>query len=136
MKAILDLSIHYGEGPIQIHELARRTDTPIKFLEQVLLDLKRAGFVESRRGKEGGYLLARPPAKITVGEVIRYVDGPVEPIACLADGYSSCADVHRCVLKDIWQEVAVATSRIIDGYHFEMLAQRYKQKQEVLEYVI
>ncbi|MDD5450014.1 MAG: Rrf2 family transcriptional regulator, partial [Candidatus Omnitrophica bacterium] len=83
LKAILDLSVNYGKGVITIHDLAKRADVPIKFLEQVLLDLKRGGFVESRRGKSGGYLLSKPPANITAGDIIRFIDGPIEPIACL-----------------------------------------------------
>src|SRR3990167_5256678 len=92
LKAILDLALHYGTNLITIHELAQRTDTPLKFLEQVLLDLKRGGFVESRRGKVGGYLLARPPAQIRVGDVVRFIDGPIEPIACVEKGYAGCKD--------------------------------------------
>ncbi|MCX5713172.1 MAG: Rrf2 family transcriptional regulator [Candidatus Omnitrophica bacterium] len=63
VKTILDLSVHYGNSPANIADLAERSDIPIKFLEQILLDLKRAGFVESRRGKIGGYLLAKHPSK-------------------------------------------------------------------------
>jgi Rrf2 family protein len=136
MKALLDLSIHYGEGPVQIHDLAKRTDAPVKFLEQVLLELKRGGFVESRRGKEGGYLLAKPPADISVGAVARFIDGPLDPIACLADGYAGCRDLHRCVFRGVWRQVAEATSNIIDNVSFESLAVQLKQKQNVLEYAI
>jgi Rrf2 family protein len=136
MKAVLDLSAHYGEGPVQIHDLAKRTDAPVKFLEQVLLELKRGGFVESRRGKEGGYLLAKAPAEIKAGDVVRFIDGPIEPIACLAEGYASCTDLHRCVFRKIWREVAEATSRIVDNVTFESLAAQLEQKREVLEYAI
>jgi len=76
LKTILDLALHYERGPVTIHDLARRADIPIKFLEQILLNLKRGGFVQSRRGKIGGYFLARPPAGIKLGEVVRFIDGP------------------------------------------------------------
>jgi Rrf2 family protein len=126
LKTILDLALHYGNSPVTIHELAKRADIPIKFLEQILLDLKRGGFVESRRGKIGGYLLAKAPSEIKLGEVIRFVDGPIEPIACTEKKYSGCNDLYKCVFRKIWQEVANATSKIIDNITFEYLIKKIK----------
>ena len=94
LKAVLDLALNY-DNVVTIHDLAKRAQIPIKFLEQVLLDLKRGGFVESRRGKVGGYLLAKHPSQIKVGDVIRFVDGPLEPIACVDKKYSGCHDGSR-----------------------------------------
>jgi len=136
MKAVLDLAIHYGEGPVQIHDVAKRIDAPVKFLEQVLLELKRGGFVESRRGKEGGYLLSKEPARIAVGEVARFIDGPIEPIACVAEGYKSCPDLYRCAFRKIWKDVVDATSNIIDNVSFEDLAAKSRRKEAVAEYSI
>ncbi len=136
VKTILDLALHYDSGLVTIHELAKRADMPIKFLEQVLLDLKRGGFVESRRGNVGGYLLARPPSQIKLGEVIRFIDGPIEPIACVERKYSGCNDIYRCTFRSIWQEVAEATSNIIDNITFEDLVNRLKVQKEVLAYEI
>ena len=109
LKALLDLALSYGNGVVTIHDLAEHTDAPIKFLEQVLLDLKRGGFVESRRGKVGGYLLARAPGKIKLGEVIRFIDGPLEPVACVEKNYSGCTDLYKCIFRKIWQDVYHAT---------------------------
>lgn len=136
LKAVLDLALHYGGGVVTIHELAKRADIPIKFLEQVLLDLKKGGFVESRRGKIGGYLLAKPPSKIKFGDVIRFIDGPIEPIACIEKGYTGCSDAYRCVFKKIWQEVAQATSNIIDSITFEDLVNQIKTQKESVVYQI
>ncbi|MFA5410786.1 MAG: Rrf2 family transcriptional regulator [Candidatus Omnitrophota bacterium] len=124
LKTILDLSLHYGNGPVFIHDLAERADIPEKFLEQILLDLKRGGFVESRRGKVGGYLLARPPAQIKLGEVVRFIEGPTEPIACTEKDYSGCKDKYKCVFRGIWQEISRATSQIIDNITFEDLRRK------------
>jgi len=121
LKTILDLALHYGNSPVTIHELGKRADIPLKFLEQILLDLKRGGFVESRRGKVGGYLLAKEPSEIKLGEVIRFVDGPIEPIACIEKKYSGCNDLYKCVLRKIWQQVSRATSKIIDNITFQDL---------------
>lgn len=136
LKAVFNLAMHYGNGVVTIHDLAKRLDIPIKFLEQVLLDLKRGGFVESRRGKVGGYLLAKSPFKIKLGEVIRFIDGPIEPIACTEERYSKCKDVYKCVFRKIWQEVSKATSDIIDNISFEDLAKEIKSKKEVFVYEI
>lgn len=136
LKTVLDLALHYRNSPVTIHDLAKRADIPIKFLEQILLDLKRGGFVESRRGKVGGYLLAREPSEIKLGEVIRFVDGPIEPIACTEKKYSGCNDLYKCVFRKIWQEVSSATSDIVDNITFEDLANQVKLKQEAPAYYI
>jgi Rrf2 family protein len=136
LKAVLDLAVNYGKDLVTIHDIARRIDAPIKFLEQVLLDLKKGGFVESRRGKVGGYLLSRDPSKITVGEVIRFIDGPIEPISCVKDGYANCADIRKCVFKNIWHRVADATSAIIDDVTFEDLVAKVSTMDQIVAYSI
>lgn len=136
LKALLDLALHYKQGLSTINDVAKRIDAPVKFLEQVLLDLKKGGFVESRRGNVGGYQLAKDPADITLGQVVRFIDGPIEPIACVEKGYSHCVDLNKCVFKNIWQEVARATSDIIDNVSFADLAGQISAKQEALVYSI
>ena len=136
LKTILDLAIHYGSGPVTIHDLARHEDIPIKFLEQILLDLKRGGFVESKRGKIGGYMLARKPSQIRLGEVIRFVDGPIEPLSCVGRNYKGCRDINKCVLRGIWQEVSRATSDVVDNITFEDLAKKSKASKDALVYQI
>jgi Rrf2 family protein len=135
LKAILDLALHYGKV-VTIHDLAKRADIPIKFLEQVLLDLKRGGFVESRRGKVGGYLLVKPPSQIKLGEVVRFIDGPIEPITCVERGYSGCNDIYKCAFRSVWQQVSKAISNIIDNITFEDLINQVKLRKEGLIYSI
>ncbi len=136
LKAVLDLAIHYGAELVTIHDMAKRIDAPVKFLEQVLLELKKGGFIESRRGKVGGFLLSKVPNKITVGDVVRFVDGPIEPIACVSHKYVACRDIYKCVFKKIWQDVSEATSGIIDKVTFEELAREATAGKHVLEYAI
>jgi len=136
LKTILDLAMHYGNGPVTIHELAKRADIPTKFLEQILLDLKRGGFVQSKRGKVGGYFLSKKPAQIKLGEVIRFIDGPIEPLSCVDKNYKGCVDVRQCVLRKVWIQVAQATRSIVDGITFEELAKRAKGLKEGLVYQI
>lgn len=136
LKAVLDLALHYGKELVTIHDMAKRIDAPVKFLEQVLLELKRGGFIESRRGKVGGFLLSKPPNRITVGDVIRFVDGSIEPIACVKERYTSCKDVYKCVFRKIWQDVYEATSDIVDGITFDDLVLQAGAPQQVSQYSI
>ena len=135
LKAVLDLALNYG-SIVTIHELAKRTQVPFKFLEQVLLDLKKGGFVESRRGKIGGYLLAKSPAEITVGDVARFIDGPIEPIACVEKGYKGCADLYKCAFRKIWADVGRATSGIVDNITFGKLVNEVEAGTKAAVYQI
>ena len=136
LKAVLDLAQNYKGGLVTINDMAKRIDAPVKFLEQVLLALKRGGFIESRRGRVGGYLLSRPPSKITVGEVVRYIDGPIEPIGCAQKGYADCADINKCVFKKLWQKVSKATSEVIDHVTFDQLVSQVDAGARELTYSI
>ncbi len=136
LKTILNLALHYHNSPVTIYKLASQADIPIKFLEQILLDLKKGGFAESRRGKVGGYMLAKPPSQIKLGEVIRFIDGEVEPIACVASDYKRCSHLNKCVFRGVWQKVADSTSRIIDNITFEDLVKKDKNLTSKLTYQI
>jgi Rrf2 family protein len=136
LKTILDLALHYGDCPVTTPDLAKRADIPIKFLEQILLDLKRGGFVESRRGKVGGYLLGKHPSKIKVGDIIRFIDGPIGPIACVDKRYNGCEDIYKCIFRNIWGEVAKTTAKIIDNITFEDLAKKVGHLRPTLVYQI
>ncbi|HRZ39718.1 MAG TPA: Rrf2 family transcriptional regulator [Candidatus Omnitrophota bacterium] len=136
LKAVLDLAIHYGKELVTSHDLARRVDAPVKFFEQVLMELKKGGIIDSRRGKEGGYLLSKAPSQITVGDVVRIIDGPIEPIACVKDRYRNCQDIDRCVFRNVWQKVHQATSDIIDHVTFEELVSQVKAGQDTPTYSI
>ena len=136
LKALLDLTLHYDSGLSTIHDIAKRINAPVKFLEQVLLELKNGGYVESRRGKVGGYLLAKSPGQITLGEIVRFIDGPIEPIACVERGYTGCTDVCKCVFRGIWSDVGRAASEIVDNITFEKLVTRMQTGREVAAYQI
>jgi len=125
LKAVLSLALHYNKGVLPIQELAKKGDIPFKFLEQILLTLKKGGFVDSKRGIDGGYFLAKPPETITVGDVIRFIEGPIEPVACAnKENYDGCRDFPYCVFKDIWSNVYTATSLVVDTITFAELVRR------------
>lgn len=139
LKAVLYLSLHYNkDSVVTIHELAQELDIPVKFLEQVLLELKKGGFLESKRGVKGGYHLSRPPKEIRVGDVVRFIDGPVEPIACANTkaAYKGCADIYKCVFRDIWVKVYESVSHIIDGVSFEDICNKVKKFDKTISYQI
>jgi len=120
-RALLDLSFRYGEGPVQVHDIAERQQIPVKYLEQILLSLKRFGFVQSRKGPGGGYFLAKAPEVLTLGEVVRAMDGPLAPISCVSvSGYMECGcpEPERCGLRVIWKQARDAVAAILDGTTF------------------
>ncbi len=86
LRALIDFGLAQALGKplLQVNELASKEDLPVKFLEQILMQLKGAGYLDSRRGKHGGYLLAKPPEDIIIGHVVRLIDGPLAPIACVS----------------------------------------------------
>lgn len=130
-RALQDLALHYDQGPVQIEGIARRQGLPLRYIEQVLLILKRAGFLRSKRGVNGGYFLAKPPGEITIGEVLRAVEGPVAPIFCVTGGKREiCPKEGLCALQDLWAEVRDAVSKIVDSTTLEDISQRLLAKQE------
>src|SRR5688572_6817753 len=119
LKALLVLADEAGRGPIQTSELAEREGLPKKFLEAILLELKRHGLLQSKKGRGGGYVLGRPPADITVGQVIRVLEGPLALIPCVSQtAYmkcEECVDERTCGIRLAMKEVRDATARILDN---------------------
>lgn len=102
LRALFTLVEHYGGKPIPIGELARKNDIPKRFLEHIMLDLKERGWVQSLAGKRGGYVLARSPSRITMGEVVRHFDGYLAPIACVSvTDYKRCTQEPTCRFRRI-----------------------------------
>jgi len=121
LRALIDLGVaaEVGRPLIQVSELAESERIPSKFLEQIMQLLKEAGFVESRRGKYGGYRLARPAQKVTIGQVVRLIDGPLAPIGCVSQtAYEkcSCPDETHCGLRMLMLDVRNAIASILDRY--------------------
>jgi Rrf2 family protein len=108
-----------GGGPMLIADLAQRENIPRKFLEAILLELKNAGILHSKKGKGGGYGLAKNPAEIVLGDVIRIIDGPLAPIPCVSErAYArceECADEATCGTRLVMKQVRDAIARILDN---------------------
>lgn len=121
LRSLINLGIAYevGRSLVQVSEMAEKEKLPIKFLEQILQALKEAGVVMSARGKFGGYRLAKPPREITIGHVVRLMDGPLAPIGCVSQtAYEkcSCPDEVHCGLRMLMLDVRNAISGILDRY--------------------
>ncbi|MBI3330228.1 MAG: Rrf2 family transcriptional regulator [Nitrospinae bacterium] len=115
LRAMSHLAVRYEQGYVQVGEIAKAQRIPTKFLEQILLRLKKGGYLTSKRGAQGGYMLTRSPAEITVGEVMRLMEGPLQPMDCVGHKtVGPCFLIPACGIKSMWEEVAEATARILE----------------------
>jgi Rrf2 family protein len=119
LKALYALSADDARGPVLIADLAEREKIPHKFLEAILLELKNAGVLKSKKGKGGGYSLARSPDQITMGQVIRVIDGPLAPIPCASERAfvrcEECVDEATCGTREVMKKVRDAIAAILDS---------------------
>src|SRR5580692_12595235 len=121
LRALIDIGIagELGHKLVQIRELAEQEKLPVKFLEQILMQLKAAGYIDSKRGKKGGYFIKMPLHKIKFGMVIRLIDGPLAPIACVSQtAYErcTCPDEEHCGLRMLMLDVRNAISNVLDRF--------------------
>ena len=124
-RAMLELSRRYREGPIHSREISKAQEIPPHFLQQILLLLKRAGYLKSRKGRMGGYILAKPPDEINVAEVIRVMDGPLAPIDCVSVmAHEACPMEATCGLRWLWKDVRDAIAEILEKTTFADLVEK------------
>jgi Rrf2 family protein len=125
LRATLELAMRFGHGPVSIGEIAKAQAIPARFLEAILAQLKRAGLVESHRGNEGGYILARPLARISVGDVLRVVQGSLaDPDT--ANGQGNGSHASQAVFSPIWEAAVRSASAVYDAATFQVLVERYR----------
>jgi len=133
LRALFTLVDHYGGAPIPIRELARRNDAPKRFLEQIMLALKAQGWVDSTAGIRGGYFLAKSPAKITMGQVVRHFDGILAPIDCVSvTGYNRCSQEPVCKFRRVFFDARNYVASLMDRSSLAEIAKgRPVSKHEV-----
>ena len=135
VRALVDLAEHYGEGSIQSRDIAERQEIPEPYLDQLLTALRKAGFIRSRRGPQGGHELARHPASINMGEVVARLEGSLASIGCL-DGTIICGLSGKCGQQEIWQLITETSQRILVETSISNLLERQQARRQRAMYYI
>jgi len=134
-RLMLDLALHYEEGLILLKDIAKRQEISEKYLWQLIPPLKNAGLINSTRGAHGGYMLAKPPAQITLKEIVVTLEGPMCLVECV-DNPSLCSRVDTCVSRDVWHEVSEKILQTLESFTLENMVEKQKRKVEAFTYVI
>ncbi len=129
-RALVELSRTYPSREVkQLKDIAAAQDIPDKYLVHILLQLKKHGLIGSVRGANGGYFLRQAPSKISLGDVIRIVDGPLLPLKCLpAKAVNQCNREKNCDLKDIWKDVSNEITKVVDNISFSQILERIQNR--------
>jgi len=135
-RAALELAIRYQKGPVMVKDIAENQDISERYLEHILNSLRVSGLVKSTRGAHGGYELSRPPALITLGEVIRSLEGPIEIVSCTQN--KTCSRSQSCVTYGIWCKVRDAVENVLDSVTLADMVKNHEslQRDSVNEYII
>lgn len=122
LRAVLDISLHQSEGPVTISSIAGRQELSERYLEQLLITLKQNGIINSIRGFQGGYILAKEPRLIKVGDIVRALEGPLAPVDCVnEDKLGECSRTEACVTKIVWEDLRDSITKVLDSYTVEDL---------------
>ena len=125
VRALFEIARNYGKGPLAIKEIAGRQQISLSYLEQILHRLGKAGIIESVRGPHGGYELAKRPADLTIGDVVRALEGPIALSHCLEPGVGGCYQADDCVARMVWSRVGEKIEEALDSITFEQLLRQY-----------
>ena len=127
-RAMLDLALRYGQGPVQLKEIAHREDVPLQYLERLMAPLIAAGIVKSTRGARGGVYLLKEPREIKLSEVIQVLEGSIAPVDCV-DTPEICSRSSFCVTRDVWSEMNRAMSKVLGSITLQELVERRREKE-------
>jgi len=127
-RAVLELALHQGKGPLQTKIIAERQGISLKYLEQVMSALKSGGFVRSFRGSKGGYILAREANQIKLSEVFNALEGPIITVECL-DDLDYCPQIADCIAREVWSEVQGAIQTVLESITLQDLVDRAERKR-------
>lgn len=131
LRAMISLSMNYKNGAVQIKEISAKEKIPQKFLENILLTLRKVGILNSKIGLKGGYELARSPDLITLGEVIRALDGAIAPVDCVSKiSYKPCSEEVTCVIRGVMMDIRNAIADVLDTMTFADMCKRVKESLE------
>ncbi len=128
-RLMLELALHYGQGPILLKDVAEQQQISEKYLGHLISPLKAAGLINSSRGAHGGYILAKPPHKVTLSEILKAVEGNLTLVECV-NAPRVCNRVDSCVTRDIWQYVTMRVTEALESITLQNMVERQRQKQE------
>jgi len=128
VRAAFDLAMHFGEGPIPLKSIAERQNISDPYLEQLIAMLRRDGLVNSVRGAQGGYMLSRNPSQISVGDIIRSLEGPMAPAECVLDDHDKeCINADYCVTRILWEKIKDSINNVINSISLQDMVEDYKR---------
>jgi Rrf2 family protein len=131
-RAILDLALHCGDGPQVLRDIAERQDISERYLENIMVSLVAGGIAKSIRGNKGGFMLARRPEEIRLGEIVRIMEGSMAPVDCVVDP-SSCERAETCVACDIWTKLRDSIVGYLDSVSIADMVEMHQEKLNSLE---
>ena len=136
VRAILELSLRYGSGPVMVREISESQEISERYLEHILNTLRTSGLLISTRGAKGGYELAKPPSEITLGEIVRTLEGPLDVVSCTGD--YECKRMVKCATFNVWKEVKEKIENVLNSITLEKLAEQQGRliNQGLIEYNI
>lgn len=134
LRLMLDLALYGNQEPVRLKDVAKRQEISIKYLEQIISVLQKAGYVKSIRGAQGGYHLMKAPEDYTVGMILRLIEGDLAPVACLEDEVNQCPRQAACVTLRLWKELDAAIRGVVDKYTLADLVEW--SKEGALDYII
>jgi Rrf2 family protein len=128
-RVMLELALNYGEGHMLLKDIAEKQDISVGYLEQIMPNLKAAGFINASRGAHGGYTLARPPAEITLSEIVSSLEGSISLVECI-NSPEVCDRVDFCVTHDLWSEVSEKIENTLRSKNLQDLVDKHKNKEK------
>lgn len=129
IRSMLELSLRYGDGYVQSSLIAGARSIPENYLYQLLITLRKSGLIRSRRGPQGGHMLARAPERISLYEIIFALEGPIEVLACAEDGETDCPFGDECPVREVWTEISETTRSRLEGITLASLSTREQEKR-------
>ncbi|OPJ57293.1 RrF2 family transcriptional regulator [Alkalithermobacter paradoxus] len=132
LKAMFELALREEGNPVPLKYIAQKQNLSDQYLEQLFSSLRRAGLIKSVRGAQGGYLLSKDPSKITVGEILRVLEGPIAPSECVLEGESDCEKSDYCVTKVIWEKIKESIDSVIDSVTLKDMIEDHEKRTKLI----
>ena len=130
LRLMLDIALHGSGEPVRLVDAAKRQEISVKYLEQIVSVLARAGYLKSIRGPQGGYVLTREPKDYTVGDILRLTEGSLAPVECLETERNLCPRADHCVTLKLWKELDQAVRQVVDHRTLEDLVREQKEEEQ------